>query len=174
MIENFKGFVPSTVCLACDGCCRFKEADSPWRPNITKEEITSMGKPDLLSTIYSKKNVEHNGHLKTAPCTKDGHHFCSFFVPATNTCSVYEFRPFECQLYPFVLTKKNGKAVLVAHHHCPYIKEKRNASEFEEYVSYLKEFFRQKDTIDFIRRNPSLIGEYKDYQNEFEYLFEVC
>lgn len=38
MLQNFKQFVPSNVCLSCDGCCRFKQSDSRWRPHMTKEE----------------------------------------------------------------------------------------------------------------------------------------
>ena len=166
-------FVPSKVCLSCDGCCRFKEAGSVWRPKITNDEIDTMGRRDLLSTIYSKKNVESSGHIKTSSCNSGSEHFCSSFAPGTKTCTIYEFRPFECQLDPFVLTRTNGKVVVVVHHHCPFIRDKRNAPEFVEYVNYLKEYFKKEEVLEFIQRNPTLVGEYDEYIDELEYLFTV-
>ena len=168
---NVKQFVPSAVCLSCDGCCRFKEEQSPWRPKITEDEIARKGKRDLLSEIYSKDKIDASGHIKTT-CSA-GHHFCSFFSPQDNTCGVYDVRPFECELYPFVLTKKDGKTIIAAHHNCPFIQMQRNAAEFEAYAAYLKEFFAQKDVLDFLKKNPTLVGEYSNYEEELEYLFTV-
>jgi len=168
---NVEQFVPSAVCLSCDGCCRFKEEDSAWRPKITQDEIKRKGKPDLLSEIYSKDKIDTTGHIKTV--CRAGHHFCSFFTPEDNTCSVYGARPFECELYPFVLTKREGKTVVTVHHHCPFVQIKRKSTEFDNYVEYLKEFFKKKDVLEFIRMNPILAGDYPDYTEELEYLFTV-
>lgn len=168
---NVKQFVPSAVCLSCDGCCRFKEEQSPWRPKITEDEIVRKGKGDLLAEIYSKDKIDAGGYIKTT-CLA-GHHFCSFFSPKDNTCGVYGVRPFECELYPFVLTKKDGQTFIAAHHSCPFIQMQRNAEEFEYYTAYLKDFFAQKDVLDFLHKNPSLVGEYRNYEEELEYLFAV-
>ena len=173
MIQGLKQFVPSEICLSCDACCRFKESKSPWRPKITKEEIDGMKNPDLLSVIYSKEKIEKSGHIKTKKCG-DNHHLCSFFAPETNACTIYELRPFECQLYPFVLTKVKNEVAVVVHHHCPFVQENRNTSEFQKYAEYLQQFFRREDTLQFIKRNPSLAGEYPAYEGELEYLFTVC
>ena len=174
MIKGLEQFVPSKVCLSCDGCCRFKEQESMWRPKITSGEMAATGKPDLLSVIYSKDKVDtKTGHIKTAPCTDGEHHFCSFFAPATNTCTVYDVRPFECQLYPFVLTRDNGKVVVSVHHHCPYVQEKRNTEEFQKYAKSLKIFFAREEIIEIVKRNPALAGEYADYKDELEPIFTV-
>ncbi len=172
MLNGLKQFVPSSVCLACDGCCRFKEKDSVWRPRITQEEIARKNKPDLLSVIYAKENVDAQGYLKTTSCG-DGPHLCSFFSAPENACTIYDARPFECRLYPFVLIKKDNCAAIAAHHACPFIQEKRHDDQFEKYVGYLKGFFEKKEVREFLKRNPSMAGEYKDYENELEYLFTV-
>jgi len=172
--ESLEQFVPSRVCLSCDGCCRFKEPKSAWRPKITKDEMTAMKKPDLLSVIYSKEKVEvKTGHLKTVPCESGGHHFCTFFAPQTNTCTIYDVRPFECRLYPFVLVKEKDKVVVSAHHACPYVQEKKDSEEFQKYAAYLKKYFSQKEIVDFVKRNPTLAGEYTNYKDELEPIFTV-
>jgi Fe-S-cluster containining protein len=170
---ELKQFVPSNVCLSCDGCCRFKEEQSPWRPKISRDEIENAQKQDLLSKIYSREKIDASSHIKTVSCGKTGLHFCSFFYPETNTCSVYPLRPFECQLYPFVLTKKDNQVNLAVHHQCPFVQEKRSVSEFSNYVNYLEYFFNQKEVLAFLRKNPFLAGEYPEHEEELEYLFTI-
>ncbi len=166
-----KQFVPQNVCLSCDGCCRFKEQDSTWRPQMTKEEIDQGAKSKLADLILSKDSIEHNGYIKTVSC--QGQHLCSFFNPEHNTCRIYSHRPFECQLYPFVLTKHNGQATVCVHLSCPHIQQTRSTPEFKEYAAYLKKYFKQASVRDFLKRNPSLIGDYSAYSNELEYLFTL-
>ena len=171
MFASLKQFVPQEVCLSCDGCCRFKEHDSSWRPQMTKEEIDRNAQSKLADLILSKDSIEHNGYIKTVPC--HGQHLCSFFNPEHNTCRIYTHRPFECQLYPFVLTKHNGQAKVSVHLSCPHIERTRTTAEFREYVSYLKEYFQQSSVRNFLKHNPALIGDYSEYSHELEDLFMV-
>ena len=171
MIEGLKQFVPSEVCLKCDGCCRFKEKESLWRPKIAKEEMEQLSQHDLFAKIFTKSLVEKDGYIKTTSC--DSGHQCHFFENKTNTCRIYEGRPFECQLYPFILTKKDGKVVIDVHHHCPYVQKNRNTQDFQEYADYLKKFFNRSDIRNFIDSNSHLIGDYSSHQDELEYLFSL-
>lgn len=170
---QLKQFVPSKTCLSCDGCCRFKEEESAWRPKVTRDEIESVQSQDLLSKIYSREKIDTTGHIKTVFCGKSDTHFCSFFYPENNTCSIYSLRPFECQLYPFVLVKKDGQINLTVHHHCPFVQESRATKEFTDYVDYLEEFFRKNEVMGFLKKNLFLAGEYPEYDQELEYLFTV-
>jgi len=167
---HLKQFVPSEVCLACDGCCRFKEEKSPWRPKMANEEIQQAVQGGLAEEIFSKA-VAASGPIKTVSCS--GHHFCSFFRPENNTCGIYRARPLECQLYPFVITRRGKDVVICAHHHCPFVQHQRHTQDFEEYVAYLKNFFVEPHVIEFLKRNPLLIGEYPDDQDDLEYLFPI-
>ena len=164
-------FVPQEVCLKCDGCCRFKDEESLWRPKIAGEEIKLAVKNGLAEEVFSKKTVGDDGHLRTVSCA--GNHFCTFFHPGDNTCGIYRNRPFECRLYPFILTKRNQRVVICVHLLCPFIQEKRHDPAFKVYVDYLKFFFNESDVIDFLRRNPSLAGDYAGYEEELEYLFAL-
>jgi len=171
MIDYVRPLVSSDVCLSCDGCCRFKEEQSSWRPKLAKEEAAHGAKMGLPIEIFSKNTSWPDGSVHTMIC--NGQHVCRFFSPELNSCSIYRARPFECQLYPFVLSKQDHQIQLCVHLACPFVQEKRNDPSFDVYVDYLKVFFRKPKMIDFIRRNPFLAGDYKEYQEELEYLFTV-
>lgn len=172
MENNLTQFVPSEVCLKCDGCCRFKEKDSVWRPKMAQEEIAQNdGKRGLADLILSKETFSKEGTIKTVTC--HGEHLCSFFNPQDHTCRIYFARPFECRLYPFVLTKQQQKAAVFVHLMCPYVQQERRTRHFEDYVVYLKKFFQESEVLAFLERNPALVGDYSDYREELEYLFTL-
>lgn len=172
MISEMKQFVPSEVCLGCDGCCRFKEEDSAWRPRITDSEKKQIStKPGLADKIFSKVKVGDDHQLTTVLC--HGLHICTFFNPEHNTCGIYHARPFDCQLYPFVMTRNEGRAVVSVHLLCPHIQEKKDSEEFVQYAQYLRGFFARPDVITFLQKNPFMIGDYSPYRDELEELFEL-
>jgi len=149
-----KSFVPSEVCLKCDGCCRYKEADSIWRPAGGIKTIQTCGK-----------------------------HFCEFFNGKDSTCGIYAKRPFECSLYPFIISKTPDAVKVYAHLGCPYVQDHlpravlmpdiRGSSDFDAYVVYLKEFFRRAETKGFLSRNKSMFHDYSFYAPELLHLFDL-
>lgn len=158
MLKDFKQFVPSSVCLKCDGCCRFKEHNSLWRPYVAPEE------KDILPGGLRAENTLGSpviGSDAKISVTKCGQGFvCYFFNSTDNTCNIYHARPFECQLYPFLLGKQKNRAVLYAHLSCPYIQEHFGTPVYQEYTRYLKEFFEKKDGREFVKRNFALLTDY--------------
>lgn len=171
MINPLQQFVPSDVCLQCDGCCRFKDADSSWRPRMTGEEIKQAAKKGLAAQILSKEILSPDGRIKTVSCGAE--HLCSFFHPQDHTCRIYQTRPFECQLYPFVLSKETDGAGVYVHWNCPFVQEKRESEDFVRYVEYLKNFFAAAEVLNFLKRNPSLVGDYAEYREELEFMFRL-
>ena len=169
--EILKQFVPSNVCLQCDGCCRFKEKKSSWRPRMTSEEIKQAVNKGLAAEILSKEIFSQDGRIKTVSCGSE--YRCSFFHPEDHTCGIYQARPFECQLYPFVLTRDTDGAGVYVHLNCPFVQQKHDSEDFERYVKYLKEFFAHQQVLDFLKRNPSLIGDYAAYREELEFMFRL-
>ena len=68
--------------MQCDGCCRFKAADSPWRPKLGAEEAKG-----LAARITQAGWLDDDGHIHTLRhCGQD---LCRFFDPADHTCKVY-------------------------------------------------------------------------------------
>lgn len=171
MILNFKQFVPSSVCMSCDGCCRFKEDEKPWRAHIAEEEKPAASKPSLPDKIFGPGVVDKGGYINTVSCGQG--HICHFFNPQNGACGIYHGRPFECQLYPFVLSFKDQKPSVFVHLSCPFIQDHYNSGEYLEYVAYLKGAFGRDDISGFLKRNPDLFNPYEGYQDEIEYVFTV-
>jgi len=172
MFNNLAQFVPSHVCLACDGCCRFKDEDSSWRPKVTNDERTIMLKEGLAEKIFARESLDGDHRIKTLGC-HDGGHQCRFFSPEGNACTIYAYRPFECRLYPFILRQEGRATVLAVHLNCPHVQHTRDADGFAPYVQYLKDFFRQPEVTAFLRNNKVLIDAYSAYQEELEDLFTI-
>jgi uncharacterized protein len=92
--------VPSTVCFRCEVCCRFPEHDSLLRPYFTADEIQQAVTHGVTPTSFP----DHRGsQVEVVPHPTDEGFLCPAFDPATHHCRIYEVRPLDCQLYPFVL-----------------------------------------------------------------------
>jgi len=155
-----KQFLSSDVCLACEGCCRFDKEKSDWRPKIGKSE-----------KICSQVTVEQGGYLNDKLC--QGIYVCGFFNSKDTTCTIYQDRPFECQLYPFVLTGFNQNPAVSVHLSCPYVQEKKETKVYDQYVSYLKDLFLEPEVGVLLKASPHLFGKYLGYESELEWVFDV-
>ncbi len=161
MIKGFKQFLLSDVCLSCLGCCRFKDEKSEWRAKVGSKEVE--GCKEIL------KCLDERNYLKTQ---KDGDvNLCSFLHSEENVCAIYDSRPFECQLYPFILIKDKGEIGVYVHLSCPYVQDNLNSEVFAEYVKYLKIFFQEKDVHLFLQQNKEIVGDYLNCRDEFQMLF---
>lgn len=172
MLVNFAQFVPQKTCLSCQGCCRFKDINSPWRPRLTKKEIKKIcfDKIEEERKVIFKEALDGN-YIKAVGC--DGQAKCTFLNLEDNMCLIYESRPFECQFYPFLLVKKEDRVFIGVHLSCPYIQEKRDSLLFANYLISLKISFQNQKLLDFVKRNSSLFGDYSGYENEIEELFAL-
>ncbi len=137
-------FIPQEVCLKCKGCCRFSQEDSVWVPRLLKEE------EGVLSEIRVIPSQEGNNFI------------CSFFNPEDNHCKIYAERPFECQLYPFLLKKKSGKIFLGLDLNCPFTKGKIETKEFSEYLNYLIGLLKSQQYAAILKSNPQVIQGYPE------------
>ncbi len=168
MFSNFPQFVPQEICLSCRGCCRYKEAESVWRPKIALEELKgNEHKIDLIGALGK------DAYINTVE--EQGQNRCSFLNLKANKCGVYTGRPFECRLYPFLLTrpKETGRVTLSVHLSCPYVQESRYSAGFEQHVGVLKAYLYGKERARFLKNNPALVGDYSEYPNEIEELFTL-
>jgi Fe-S-cluster containining protein len=157
MTPTLKQFVPSQVCLSCEGCCRFLLSDSPWRPKTGEQE--------------APEGVDQLGYVKTTP--QGEHHQCIFFSKKDGTCGIYSKRPFECALYPFVVSGTDHGVKVYMHLACPYIQEKEISPELQDYISYLQDYFKQPSTKAFLKSNRRLLHDYSPFENELKFLFNI-
>lgn len=154
MIEQF---VPQEACLKCQGCCRFAQEDSVWVPSLLNEEIEKLLKgsfpPSLLS--LDKK-------IRAISFKNEGIYICALFNPEENKCKIYEYRPFECQLYPFLINRKEDKVFLALDLKCPFAKDKVNTREFQEYSRYLSGLLKTPQYLEILKNNPHAIQAYAE------------
>lgn len=174
MFADLPQLVPQEICLSCQGCCRYKEAEGLWRPKISLEELKGNEyKIDLIGALGK------DAYINTVE--EKGQNRCSFLDLKTNKCGVYTGRPFECRLYPFLLTpspslkekEKNGRVAVSVHLSCPYVQQSRYSAEFEKHVSILKAYLSGEGRARFLQNNPALVGDYSEYRGEIEELFTL-
>lgn len=153
---SIKQFVPQEACLKCQGCCRFREADSVWLPCLMDEEIQQLLDQKIPPVAISiDRKIQPLSH----PATEG--FICAFFDAQNNKCKIYDFRPFECQLYPFLINLRGKKVILTVDLNCPYVKENLKSKEFGEYADYLEGFLNSPAQLRRLKDNPQLLKTYE-------------
>jgi len=147
---SVKQLISQAFCLQCRGCCRFSQQQSIWQPHLLEEEKQALGE------IIVVASPEENNFI------------CSNLSRADNKCKIYERRPFECQLYPFLFDRKNHKVFLALDLNCAFVRENSNDRQFKEYACSLAELVQSKDYIDKLKNNPLLIQEYEGVMDLIE------
>jgi Fe-S-cluster containining protein len=87
---------------------------------------------------------------------------CPFLKAADNKCQIYSARPFECQLYPFLLNLRGKKAVLTLDLNCPYIRENMHSPQLKEYSRYLEEHLNSPAQLRMLKENPQILQAYEE------------
>ena len=148
-----KQFVSPQACAVCDVCCRFSERISAWHPRVTQRELSTFIENGYPPVFFSaEKNIR---------AVIAGDIFaCPFFAPLENACSVYRLRPFECRLYPFLLSRGRDGIYIGVDTQCPYAKERLSTEELKRYTVYLREALATEDMAEMFVHNPHLIGDY--------------
>ena len=164
--QTLKQFVPSEICLKCKGCCRYKDAQSAWRPKLSTSD-----REGLADLIMAGDVIDGQSYINTIQVC--GEHLCRFLKTEDNTCRIYARRPFECSLYPFILSQTHDLVKVYVHLSCPYIQDHLSRGDYEAYVVYLKEFFRQGTIREFILRNKDMLHDYSPYALELLHLFDL-
>lgn len=168
-MELFKQFVPSLVCLSCEGCCRFHAANSPWRPKVGPGEKENF-QSGLASGTPGDGVLDHDAYVTAAP---DGDVFrCRFLERDANTCAIYPVRPFECRLYPFLLVQSGGRSLVALHLSCPFAQKYYGRKETDDYIAYLKEFVSRPSVTGFLRENRALFSDYSQAGDEWVPVFD--
>jgi Fe-S-cluster containining protein len=162
-----KQFVPSEFCLKCQGCCRFRDENSVWAPCLLDEEIVDFADNKDIPAV----SVSLDKRLLLIPNPKGEGFICPFLNISDNKCKIYAIRPFECQLYPFLLNLRGKKIILTVDLNCPYVKEKMNTPEFKEYVEYLTAFLNSPDQLEILKDNPHILQAYEEVREIVELNF---
>ncbi|MEW6686389.1 MAG: YkgJ family cysteine cluster protein [Candidatus Edwardsbacteria bacterium] len=126
---KIKQFIPSDFCLSCDGCCRFLQKETVWTP------------------------------LRVKLLPYQDYYICQHLDVTHNLCLIYPQRPFDCQLYPFVLAKNDEDVYLALDENCRFLNKKKG-EEFNKYVDYLISLFTGEEMKKMVKDNLQLIVSY--------------
>jgi Fe-S-cluster containining protein len=152
-----KQIVPQEVCLKCRGCCRFKSMHSAWSPCLLEEEIQ-----DLLDKQIPSACISANKKLLPVADPEGVGFICPFLDAKANKCKIYGFRPFECQLYPFLIDLRGKRVILTLDLNCPYVSEHLKDDEFKKYIEALAAFLNSPAQLKILKDNPQVIQAYEE------------
>ena len=164
-IERIGQYVPSRVCLACEVCCRFPDADSFLRPYFTGDEIRAAVSHGLSPTSFR----DHAGcqiEVQFHPAGEG--YLCPAFDAETHHCRIYEVRPLDCRLYPLaVMWDQAHREVLLGWDmKCPFLFESQaGLSEqpaFREHVAETVRCLEQESVLAMFDRHPSLVTRFQE------------
>lgn len=152
---HIKQIIPKGYCLNCDICCRFLDRLSAMRPYLLREDMEKLKKQASQSSRIRKGTfinlIKHQDM-----------YICPYFNFKKDKCSIYRIRPFDCQLYPFLLIRKDREVFLCADINCPFVKENIESKLFTHHIGYLKKVFSDKRMLKIIVKNKKLIGNFKE------------
>jgi len=155
-------FVPEKECLLCNGCCRYSQKQTVWAPLFLFDEIIGLTTKNIVPCCLFTHIDSHAGEAARIDLieAEGGLFICPCFGLETNKCKIYAHRPFDCQLYPFLLARVSDKAYLAIDENCPYVKKFGSTQAMKDYVRYLVEFFSLVNIIKVIKGNPQIVQEY--------------
>lgn len=152
--------VPNQVCLNCEVCCRFPEADSFLRPYFSAEEIT---RAVALGIDPSHFHNAKGGQIALVPHPSGEGFICPAFEVETSRCRIYQHRPLDCRLYPYAVMWDSAKdqVVLGWDSKCPFMAgaPHRDITSAAEPIADLLE---QEETVYMVAQHPRLIGPFQD------------
>jgi Fe-S-cluster containining protein len=163
MIDQLPQMIPLSFCLECKGCCIFNEPKSPWRARLTQEE----------QTVYAKDQADRfqqDDFFLDAVSHQGGQH-CCFLDVASHQCGVYDQRPLECALYPFLIMKRKNQLCLAVHLACPFVQKNQKSDEFITIEKAMKKIFLRKTWKNFLHRQHDRFQDLDSFRSEVDLLF---
>ncbi|KPK97734.1 MAG: hypothetical protein AMJ95_07480 [Omnitrophica WOR_2 bacterium SM23_72] len=151
-----KQIIPTDFCLSCRGCCRFSQPETSWSPILLDPEIQQ-----LLEDNYPPSLISKTKRIRPVPDSQSDRFLCAFLNPDDNTCKIYNSRPLDCQLYPFMINRKDKKVFLACDLRCPFAEKNLEVGAFKEYIQYIFNFVNSPSVLNLLRNNPQIIQEYK-------------
>jgi len=151
MLENI---IKYNDCAKCKFCCRFTKT------NLWDVPLFTEGQKAMYSHISFQK---HRG-LWTPQLIEESLLYICPFLDASSGCVLGKLKPFDCNLWPFYVMKKDSRIFIVSCDYCPAV----NKIDCEKQLSTL---YAYRDNIwEICQKYPGYIGEYK---NGFQIIFEI-
>lgn len=164
-IRPLPQLVPSRVCLSCEVCCRFPEADSFLRPYFTAEEIGRAVAAGVEASYFSDRN---GCQISVVPNPHGEGYHCPAFDPATSHCRIYDVRPLDCQIYPLAVmwNTDHSRVVLGWDTKCPFMRDHGETgsgpADIQAHADSIAALVERDDSLERFATNPPLIGRFQE------------
>lgn len=164
---EFPNVVTSQQCLECRGCCAFAHSGGDWSPRLTPEDAS------MLAGVFPGKEWQ-DGEERVALVSSSRGQACFFLDEADHRCRAYGVRPYECRLYPFLLSLEDGVVRVYAHLSCPALADMLKKKDWRRSISAVRVFFQQDKTLGWVRQYATHLVDYRPFLAEMKYLFDVA
>ena len=155
--------ISSKDCKGCnDKCCRFAPHLLRFSPIFTEEEFNKVVKKSFSRGLFKK--VSKDIYQLRLRKKEEGHYICPFLTE-DDKCSIQKIKPYECEIWPFILMRGKGKnrnkvyLMIDEANECHAI-EKASKEKIKKYIKYLKKYLESGRTIKLFRKYPKVISDY--------------
>ena len=156
-------------CQRCRECCRFRANRQDFAPIFTAEELDAIRRAtDSMPEFVPFKDSASMFQIRLQKAKHDDPvypYVCPFLDEDAYACTIYDIRPFDCRIWPFIILKLSETGeVKLAHFTgdaCLALEEV-SPEDLGEYEAYMTRLVTDNTFLDFLRAHPDLIWEHHD------------
>lgn len=158
----------SKDCFTCQSCCKFYKEEEYFAPVFTDTELEALPQEYRQTADFKQHKKSKNVfRVSLIPSKKEKMLLvCPFFDEEKQLCSIYFTRPFDCQLWPVVLTKSRKPKIIniniAKKGYCPSLKNKSKKSG-DDYYKYIIKHLNSKKITAQLLKYPSLVWGYESF-----------
>lgn len=165
-----KTITKSRDCFSCCQCCKFKADETDFAPVFSEIEMNSIPKKYTSQTRFLIKPSKHSFQIQLTPSKKEtGLFVCPFYDEEKHLCSIYPYRPLDCQLWPIMLMRNKENTavdiVCVEPEYCPSVAHISQV-EKEKYYAYIVNYLNSPRIQSYIEKYPDIIWSYESGYNK--------
>ena len=142
-------------CIKCQECCKFKKNDAVWAPIFSRTETNAIFKEYKIKIAYRRHGQSLNYFQPRLVKSQKNPRICvcPFLNEKKYSCSIEKLKPFDCQIWPFVLMKNKKKdAINLVYYGKKYCPGLANIGKrrFETYKKYLVNFCKLNSIVPYL------------------------
>lgn len=162
LIQSVQQMVPQEWCLACRRCCRFPATEDVQTPAFSAIEVAWARDAGASSAWFRPAAAAPSHDVQLVPL-ENGYR-CPALEPSTHRCQIYDARPLDCRLYPFVVTRDatRRRLLLAVDTQCPYVQHLGPSRVIRDYGGYLAGLLNSPQGQALLASNPALAGRSRE------------
>lgn len=156
-------------CRRCRECCRFRANRQDFAPIFTAEELDAIRQvTDSMPAFVPFKDSGNIFQIQLAKAKIEDPvypYVCPFLDEDKYECTIYDVRPFDCRIWPFIILKLSDTGeVKLAHFTADacLALEEASMEDFGEYEADMQQMVTSESFLRFLNEHPDLIWEHHD------------